>query len=259
MVKFEIDKNSYKCFEKWAEMPLSKGIELAIVCNWAPGKLKEYYSIITSVGSVEEKEERISKWSEEIGDNELIKEFPAFYGKVIQCLCSVSDDVIGFVNEGFRFSFYKKYCEKFVIGILNNPIDYDVVGMKSFYFEDVEYHLPVTRDILGNKRPMADRSTIEFTESADLQIASKQLESGKFEYAANIIAILCRPVVHEVLEPYVEATCLSRADKFKSLTMDIVWEVFFCLSKHITLYNLNTVSSFLKEKAEALKLQNQAD
>ena len=283
MIYFKINDIDYSSFEQWSEMKLEKGIELSALCRTMPDKLKDFYTIVTSEPTMEAQEESLAKWVEAVGEIEMVKEFPEFYGKVISCLSNVPDDVIKFVQTGFRVAFYKQYCEKFVIGILHNIIDYQYQNIKSFTHEGIEYHLPVDKNILGSSKPMSDRSAIEFTESADLQMAAKEMAAGKFEYAANIISILCRPLVpvnpshmpqltedvHVIssilnmkrseIEPYDEQVSLARAESFKQLTMDIVFEVFFCLTKHMIIFNQTMAISLLedqvKEKEKSLKAE----
>lgn len=258
MVHFEINGKNYTSFERWDEMTIAKGIELSTLCLKAPAKLLDYYSIIAGIGTIEKKEEHLAKWSEAVGDVELIKEFPEFYGRVMVCLSDIPEELMKFASQSTRVVYYKKFFESFVIGILHNPIDYKHRNILDFIFKGKRYCLPVTRNILGNDKPMADATAIEFTESADLQIASKNLEAGQFEYSANIIAILCRPMMAGILEPYDEKVSLERAEKFKALKMDIVWEVFFCLQKQINLFNLNMVNYFLM-KTVAERKASQAD
>jgi len=73
---------------------------------------------------------------------------------------------------------------------------------------------------------MNNVTAIEFTEAADLQLAEKALDGGRIETLSNIIAIHCRLKN----EKYDEQKSLSRAELFMDeLTMDVAWEVFFCL------------------------------
>lgn len=282
MIHFEINQQKYSAIETWNEMTLEKGISFSALCRTAPDKLLDFYSILSSGGPEEETEKHVEKWKEALAENDFVKEFPEFYGKVICELSNIPEDVMKYVTAGDRIAVYKKHFESFVLGILHEAIDYTPQHLTSFKFENVEYQLPITRNILGNERPMADRTTLEFTESADLQLASKEMSAGKFEFAANIVAILCRPMIpidpkslptmtvenhlkvkelmnkKEILEPYNEVVCLERAEKFKQLTMDIVFEVFFCLAKHILLFNQRSViSSLQKLQVEQDELRSQ--
>ena len=257
MINITIDNNPYKVVEQWSEMTLLKAIELSLIVNSMPPRLKAVYDLMSQGG--EDLDKNIAEWSASITDEEFLKLFPLFYGKVIECLTDIPADVIEHVNRSERDVFYKNYCEKFVFGLLYFPVDYQYKSPASFTHNDIEYFLPETKNIMGVEKPFFDRTAIEFTESADLEIYSKQLEAGKWEVAANIISILCRPLVRldveykMELEKYNEETCLQRAEEFKSLTMDIVFEVFFCLAKHIHLSTQRTVISSLESLVEHRK------
>jgi len=267
MILFKINNINYKIFEHWREMPLSIGCAIHTLCfNEMPSKIKDIYSIIT--GTSDDKEKQLVEWYNSITDEEMIKTFPAFYGKVIKLLTDIPEDVIAQIKSADRDVFYKQYCEKFVFGIIYAPTDFDAVGIKSFKHKDLpELFLPITKSVMGVDKPMFDRTAIEFTESADLEIFSKQMAGGKFEVAANIISILCRPIIpnkpmepfdriytshgvprkltgkermalivnypRTIIEPYNEDVCLERAKQLADVPMNIVFEVFFCLAKLI--------------------------
>jgi len=75
---------------------------------------------------------------------------------------------------------------------------------------------------------MIDVSALEYSESADLMTAFSSLSGGAKDYSRlpMLVAILCRPKG----EPYDEEAAIQRSETFESLTMDVVWSVFFSLS-----------------------------
>ena len=289
MLHITIDGTDYTAFDSWKSMPLSKAVELSLLCTKEmPVGLSELYSVISKSKGDDAKKE-ISEQSNKTSDEDYIKNFPAFYGKVMKCLTDIPQDVIDKTSPGSRIEFYNVHLFKFVFGILHYPTDIENTGIESFVHNKITYHLPKSKTVLGEVRPMADRTAIEFAEAADLELFSKQLEGGRFERAANIISILCRPMVlmsnadileteltgltknkfikslskkeqrklsetlkqkaksdYQKLEPYNEDTCLKRADEFKDLPMDIVWQVFFCLMQQSVLLNQNISISFLE-------------
>ena len=284
MLHITIDGTDYTAFDSWKSMPLSKAVELSLLCTKEmPVGLSELYSVISKSKGDDAKKE-ISEQSNKTSDEDYIKNFPAFYGKVMKCLTDIPQDVIDKTSPGSRIEFYNVHLFKFVFGILHYPTDIENTGIESFVHNKITYHLPKSKTVLGEVRPMADRTAIEFAEAADLELFSKQLEGGRFERAANIISILCRPMIFRkdlqmyemagmksepkttkefkamvnkinkesviekqiVIEPYNEDTCLKRADEFKDLPMDIVWQVFFCLMQQSVLLNQNISISFLE-------------
>lgn len=276
MLNIEVNKIPYKAFHQWDEMPLSLAITIhTLISESIPPKLREFYSIVSGQGNQEEKEKDLTEWYNTLTDDERIKQLPLFYGKAIALLTTIPAEIIKHLGAADRDVFYKTFCESFVYGILYWPSNFTAKGINSFKHNDVEYFLPLTKNIMGVDRPFFDRSAIEFTESADLEIFSKEMRGGKYEVAANIISILCRPYVannsispttfypenirpkknaqkiHEkdiaeyvdkikaypktIIEPYNEEVCLERAKQFLDLKMNIVFEVFFCLAQHITI------------------------
>ena len=270
MIVLSINNNEYKAYEAWKEIPLSLAIEIhKLLFAELPSRLKDIYDIISqpvvTPEQIEERDNELVKWYDSISNEEVIKIFPTFYGKVIALLTDIPAEVIEMIDRSQRDMFYKKYCEKFVFGILHYPADYESKNIKSFTYKDVEYFLPETKEVLGVEKPFFDRTAIEFTECADLEYFSKEMEAGKYEYAANIISIICRPkrnktisetgevVGVQIIEPYNEQTSLLRAKEFVNLTMDVVHGVFFCLQKHIILSHQLTTTSILQETLQGLQ------
>lgn len=249
MYIIEINGKEYKAIEKWEDMFCFQAVELQKVINKdCPEKLKNLYEAYGL--KKDEQDKAIKKVYKTMTNEDLIKIFPIFYGKVIKLLTNVEQKVINKIQSEDRLTFYQKYCLPFVIGIYSNfPTDFKPKGIKFFEFEGEKYLLPVGEKKLGIDIPMVNLSALEFTETADLQIFAKDLEGGQFERANNIISILCRPAG----EKYDEKICLERAEKFKNLTMDIVWEVFFCIMKCSVILNQNMLISLLRQQLREQK------
>lgn len=247
MVHIGVAGNDYQCFDNWEEMTCEKGIELSKVAQTIPQTLK---SIYTEIQKGEDNPEYI-KLLEGITIEERIKDFPAFYGRVLQVLTNIPEEIINHIDYASRTVFYNAYCQPFVFSVLFYPINYTLKKIPSFEYKGETYPLPETKTILGHDKPMAGITAIEFSEVADLQVFAHNLQGGKFEVAPNVISILCRPVGEE----YDEQTCLDRAEEFKQLPMSIVWEVFFCLIELMTISKQHTVISLLQERLKGQKLR----
>lgn len=279
MIQLTVNDTNYSCFEDWKEMPLSKAIELATLCNKEmPLPLKSLYELYTKSKGADDTENKsaVEKFILDGTDEDWIKNFPVFYGKAIKCLSDIPQEIIDKTNSDNRNIFYQQYCFKFVFGVLHHPFDFVYNGIEKFEHHGEVLHAPKSKKILGKIKPFADRTAIEFAESADLELYSKNLDGGKFECAANIIAILCRPIILKTvedigkkltkreakeikkedwfkLEPYNEDTCLKRAEGFHDLKMDIVWEVFFCLTQQSILLSQDMALSSMAEAQRILK------
>ena len=249
MIPIAINGLEYRCASAWEDLPLSKAILISkLIHNEMPVHFKKLYALYLKGGQAESDIE-IEKLAKEITDEEFIKTFPVFYGKCLSLLSDIPDEVIAKISGASRSNFYNQYLYKFVFGLLHIPIDCERKFIKSFTWQGVEYYLPESKKYPGEDRPMFDRTAIEFAESADLELFSKELEGGKFERAANIIAILCRPKG----EPYNESICLMRAEYFAELPMNIVWEVFFCFTQQLILSQQSIAISLLEQAQKAIK------
>lgn len=282
MTELTIAGTDYSCFDQWGEMPLSKATELATLCNKEmPFPLKNLYTVYAKSKGAEDEETKkdIAEFAKDVTDEDTIKNFPVFYGKIIKCLSDIPNEIINKIDAGNRVAFYQQYCFKFVFGVLHFPFDFVAKGITEFTHHDITYYCPKSKTVLGEVKPFADRTAIEFAEAADLELFSNKLDGGKFECAANIIAVLCRPMVeismskakekyngqtikqirkhtkedYLKLEPYNEDTCLKRAETFHDLPMNIVWEVFFCLVQQSILLNQNIAISSLEAGLKALR------
>lgn len=257
MLLFAVNKKEYKTFEGWHEMPLKKAVELHTFCFAnMPGKLKLMYDTIqTAIPDDSASDKALEDVYSSFTNEDLVKIFPKFYGGVIEVLSDCPADVIEQIGYADRTAFYKEHLQKFVFGIMNTVADFEPKHILKFTFEDCDYYLPEAKTVLGQVRPMYDTTALEFSESADLILTAEELGGGKWERAANFISILCRPRG----EKYNEQRCIERAERFQNLTMDIVLEVFFCLSNLIVISKQSITISFLMEQLKEQQLQHQAE
>ena len=128
-------------------------------------------------------------------------------------------------------------------------MDIPEVTTEDFKFEGETYVLPKKRTVLGEEREMGYISTIQFTEAADLDLYMRDLDDKNYSVLANIVSIICL----KEGEQYDEEVCLKRAEKFKDVTMDIAWDVFFYLGELLDTYT----KAILSSSQEKLKLSMQ--
>jgi hypothetical protein len=226
MITITIDKQ-YKIPETWDEIPLSLAQEIFKIPM--PDKLKKYYDLKLD-----------HKPLEEITSKDLIKVFPQYYGEVLTVL-GIPKEVINKVSPIDRSAFYNSYVLEFVLGLHYKP-NYVFKNPEYIEYGGEKLYFPKSKEILGNKIPMAYSSALEFSELADLQIYSQELATGIYGVAANIASIMCRPLG----EAYDEDSCLKRAETMKDMKMSDCWEVFFCLIKLLNL-QINHDQMYLKE------------
>lgn len=97
--------------------------------------------------------------------------------------------------------------------------EYKPKGGNSFEFEGETYYFPsefLRKNTYG-----------DFIESTQLNMYIKDMENGRFDILPEQMAILCRRVDEE----YDDEAIPEKAEKFRELTMDIVWEFSFFLTQ----------------------------
>ena len=96
--------------------------------------------------------------------------------------------------------------------------EYKPKGIDRFEFEDNVYFFP---------KEFLKRNTFgDYIESTQLDATIQMMKHGKFDVLPEQMAILCRTIDEE----YDDDVIPSKTDKFKKLTMDIVWEFSFFLT-----------------------------
>tara|TARA_R110000737_G_scaffold304003_1_gene311248 strand:- start:804 stop:1523 length:720 start_codon:yes stop_codon:yes gene_type:complete len=111
-----------------------------------------------------------------------------------------------------------KQVEQVLAAINALTEEYKPVGEKSFDFEGETYYFP--SEFFRNE------TYGDFIESTQLDMYIKDMENGRFDVLPEQMAILCRRIDEE----YDEDAIPEKAEKFKALTMDIIWEFSFFLT-----------------------------
>lgn len=263
MIKVTINKKSYKFPEHWGEISLKQAIELStIIDSEMPVELKMYFQTMNEM-----KDERFEDHNKDVRkalaemevswtEEHHFKIFPTFYGKVMRILSDVPKEIIDMTDPISRNMFYNQYLKQFMWGLLYHPYDFVKKGITHFEVDGVKYFFPEDKNVLGVQRPMGNGTTaVEFSEAADLITFASELQGGKVKHLANVIAILCRPMIEGKIEPYNENIALQRAEKFKEvLNMDVCWEVFFCLDGQLNLFLQRTAIYQMEVAIQSQKL-----
>ena len=123
--------------------------------------------------------------------------------------------------------------------------EYKPQGIDRFEFEGETYFFP---------KEFLKRSTFgDYIESTHLESTIKIMKHGRFDVLPEQMAILCRRVGEE----YNDDEIPQKSDKFKELTMDIVWEFSFFLTMQ-SVKLTRTFQMFLgktEEEVEAAKTE----
>tara|TARA_R100000655_G_scaffold24_2_gene137 strand:+ start:3479 stop:4189 length:711 start_codon:yes stop_codon:yes gene_type:complete len=106
-----------------------------------------------------------------------------------------------------------------------------------FTFKNKRYYFP--------KENMKQSTFGDFIETSQLDMLAKKQEGGKFAVIAEQMAILCREKDEEFDDNKIE----KKKRLFQDLTMDVVWEFVFFLTKRINIWKKN-IPTFLKTANE---------
>ncbi len=106
-----------------------------------------------------------------------------------------------------------------VLSLVNTLTEeYKPKGLRSFEFEGSTYYFP---------SEYFRKSTYgDFIESTQLDMYIKDMENGRFDVLPEQMAILCRRLDEE----YDDDVISQKTEKFRGLTMDIIWEFSFFLT-----------------------------
>ncbi len=234
MLRIEINKEHYDIWNTWSDPTLSKIIELGTLVNSCPAWLKDLHC---------EKETELTELQ--------ATEFDVFVKKVIGIMSNIPINIVYQTSPIELMALYNSVLFKFVYGCMFYP-DFKPAGITKFEHKGETYYLPsCDKDVVGEPMPCVNISALELCESTDLQNAGREMESGNYTFAANIISILCR----KKNEPYDENVCKDRANVFLSLPMGIVLEVFFCLDQLMVISNQSTQISTLRERLKKKAIQ----
>jgi hypothetical protein len=257
MIFFTTNEKEYACLAEWREITLAKAIEASkYVHSNIPPLLKKSVQSECAMymdGALELKD----AWKKDIdaiSEEEHLKLIPIYAAGLLSILSLCPKEIIGHIDKKHLTGFYFGYLHKLAMGLLHFPFDHHYEEVESITIADTTCWLPSIVDYGLEKRPMADRTAIEFTEVADLELNAKKLEGGNIEVLPLVIAIMCRPRgVDGMIEKYNELICAQRSKLFLDLNMDDVWNVFFSLKNRCTLLEQNTAICLLKEKHQAME------
>jgi hypothetical protein len=132
--------------------------------------------------------------------------------ELFQYVAGVSDEDIQYVDMD--------EATKALIAMDIITEEYEPKGIDWFDFEGERYFFP--------KDYMKKNTFGDYIESTQLDMYIESMKHGRFDVLPEQMAILCRRYDEEYDEDKIEA----KAEGFKKLKMDIVWEFAFFLSRH---------------------------
>lgn len=197
---------------EWSDMTVEYWVGLASILskNQSNSKLKNDYII--------------EKYEEDNRLDEILKD--ATFFDELKLNKELFSYATGLTNEQVMDIDTNKVTEVInLLGVLTE--EYKPLGIRSFEFDGEEYFFP--SDNLS-------KSTYgDFIESTQLEMTENSMKNGRFDVLPEQMAILCR----REGEDYDEDLIAEKAEKFKKLKMDSVFEfAFFLTNQSRVLLNL---------------------
>ena len=201
MLVFSAGEHTFTVPEEWSEITLEKYAVFIDAVNELQKKLKE-------------------DDNEDIGFYQIVLEYREYFNKLFQTFTGIEPSIIDRIKADNIYTTYM-----YIMNFLKEP-EYNKID--SFTFKRKKYYLPKSKvDYFGNEIEMAEASFGEVVEAMQVQEMDKSFQENNFKVLPYQIAMLCR----RKGEDYNDQIVKERAEVFKELPMDVVWQVAFFLIK----------------------------
>ena len=192
--------------------------EFTVPEEWSEITLEKYAVFIDAVNELQKKLKEDD--NEDIGFYQIVLEYREHFNKLFQTFTGIEPSIIDRIKADNIYTTYM-----YIMNFLKEP-DYNKID--SFTFKRKKYYLPKSKvDYFGNEIEMAEASFGEVVEAMQVQEMDKSFQENNFKVLPYQIAMLCR----RKGEDYNDQIIKERAEVFKELPMDVVWQVAFFLIK----------------------------
>ncbi len=232
---------------KWDEITLSKANEFYTLCKRMPPKLMEMYSLMRE----EDNGNKLEQWYDSLSKG--VSEFTDFYRNVLICLSDSGPELLHKVKGEDIDAIYFNYIHQLAFSILNHGAGHDSFDIEYFIHKGEFYYLPENKEVMDFVIPFEAISTIQFTEANDLFKMVTDHEEG-YKYVGAVIASLCM----KKGELFDQDVIMKRAQEFKDLPMDTVFNVFFCFLSSLIIPPLDSKIYFQDQEVMSKRLKDQA-
>jgi len=215
MIDVNIGLNSYRLPLYWDNITLQEGIELHALCSKSiPKKLKEKYDIILNTKSRADQVAELELWAKDVSEDYTKDQLPRFV-KALLNFWSIPYEVTDKCTNESLIQIFLDYIELFVVGILNNGVGFEPLGIDGFILDKDTYVFPEPKQIGQEHIPMYNLTTIQFCECSDLLMF---ISTQGFHLMPFFVSTLLQDGY------YNEDEVLDNAETFNSLPMNKVWE-----------------------------------
>ena len=190
--------------------------EFTVPEEWSEITLEKYAVFIDAVNKLQKKLKEDD--NEDIGFYQIVLEYREYFNNLFQTFTGIEPSIIDRIKADNIYTTYM-----YIMNFLKEP-EYNKID--SFTFKKKKYYLPKSKvDYFGNEIEMAQASFGEVVEAMQIQEMDKSFQENNFKVLPYQIAMLCR----RKGEDYNDQIVKERAEVFKELPMDVVWQVAFFL------------------------------
>ena len=256
MLKATINEIVYDVTDQWCDISLRTFGELCEV---------EVPEILKELWLAADDKKKYSEIFDNIERRDHLKNFPVFYGKVINILTNIPDEIIEQIDPTLREELYYAHLHPIYFSTLIDAPVYKIGGeiktfkpteQDHFYFDGKKYQLPTAIRVFGNAIPMHKEPIVTFAEASDIMIALHEWGEKGIEAMSIVTATYCREIIEGEPLKYDEDTTLKNAEKFKDLDMENIWRVFFCIMSAIKELP-NITQDYFEQEREATRQRNE--
>ena len=260
MIRIELDNKWYELPEGWDDLTLQQFID---VCEIGiPDKLQSIWETTAKLGGAEEGKQREVAEAEynhafdQITFEDNVKNFPEYYGKVLESISDIPTDIIDLIHHEPRTDFFDQYIKYIVLSsftlypLVNSDkgfIPYEPEGPGYVEILGEKYLMPTTLKLFGEKQELANEPIVSFAEASAIELAWDGLKNK----GVNQLPMFCSIYLRKKDEKYIESVAIERVELFKSMSMKEVWTLFFCIAKRGREYQSYIQTSLQKAMAIA--------
>lgn len=214
MIIFTYNKQRHNLINEWSDMTLTQAIDISAVKVPDVPDWFDWFQHLDLVDLLLEKFSTFKEWSL-INPAEKVNLFITYVLPLVQDLHAETP---------------KTYVPRMITGFTHNGTD---------------YLMPTNLDI-GTETILQHGQTAKpFIEASNLLKMFSEMKGEGIKVMPHFIA--CVVKIHPE-EQFDEKEIARRVEEFKTLPMDLFWEVFFCTLQHIYRLQLSTLRSMIKVK-----------
>jgi len=215
--------------------------DVVIPVEWKDITVKYWGELSTIIKTHYEKASNLSEQEKNHERNaDITQNVKLNHTQILKMNADIFSYITGLTKEEVGLIDVSKVSE--VIGCVNALTEeYKPRGMNSFDLDGETYYFPSE---FFKKETYGD-----YIESTQLEMYIADMNNGRYDILPEQMAILCRRIDEE----YDDDIIAEKADKFRELTMDVIWEFsFFLIQQSVKLVKLSP--TFLEKQQQAQEL-----